>query len=715
MAIIGSIRKRGTLVIGVIGVSLLALILGLRFSNYFTTGPDDSVAVINGKKVNVNEFTSRQQAEEDVVKKLNPNAELDEMQRQQINERVWESIIRDRVYQVQFDKLGLKVTKEELNDMLTGETVHPNVRSQFVNQAGMFDPNMVVNFAAQLEQDPEAIPQEQRAQFEASKIYWGLLQQEIKKDRIMSKYNNMVMKGLYVTSKETQSMYSAMNTRANVRYVFKPYMSIADSSVTLTDAELNKYYKDFGYKFRQKKSRALKYVVFMAIPTSADSTALRDSITAARNRWESVKDDTLFVYQNAEDPIDPGFYRRGSLSKLMDSLLFDAPDGTIAGPFLESGYYMVGRKVGERMVSDSVKARHILLQPKSQEEYNSMVKLRDSLMTVLENGGNFAEICAQYSADQSNAKDTGNLGWFTEGMMVAPFSDTCFASAKGELKKADTQFGLHIIYIQDKTAPRKQSKIAFINKMIRPSDATMKDAHTKASEFALVDTKQKGFDSEAYFVSNATKNNFMLRDEPFLTESSRQLMGMDNTGDIVKWALSGKRGDISDVYEVGYAYVVCLLTAVRTDGIPPLEDIKGEVKLRAIQHKKAEQFIGEFNSALGSSKTVDALANAMKLQVLTAADVTYGSFFIPGAGVEPDLIGTIFGLKAGQLSKPIEGNNGVFVVVPDVINVAPPAGDLSMLRMQIMQGLLSRASNEIGNTLKEKAKVKDNRYKFDLL
>lgn len=714
MAVIGSIRKRGTLLLIVIGVSMLAFILSSKFVNLFSTGSvDTTVAVINGNKVNLNEFQNRMEEKEAFITSMNPNANLDETQRQQIAEEVWNDILRDKVYYRQYDLVGVKLTTEEEADMLTGETIHPAILQQFRNpQTGMFDPNSVVNYNNQFQEEPAGMDEEQLAQWRAQRSQWYYFKNYIREDRLSTKYNNLVTKGLYVTTKEAKSTFVATNSRANIRFVMKPYAMIPDSAITLSDEEVKNYYNEFKYKFRQKKSRSMKYALFMAIPTSQDSADIYNNMVKLSDEWKTSTDDTLFVYENAQDPSEPTYYKEGALGLMMDSLLFNTADGTVAGPFVQNGYYLLGKKLSERMMSDSVKARHILIQPKTQEEVEAKRNLRDSLFTVLQNGGNFAEIAALYSNDGS-AKDTGNLGWFTEGMMVPQFNDTCFASEKGQLKKVDTQFGFHIIYIQDKTKPKKQARIGIVNKLIEPSDATMKEAYSKASEMLAVDQTAKGFDSEKYFVDYCNSKNVMVRDEPFLTESSKNLMGMDGTKDIIKWGLSAKKGEISDVFEVGYTYVVAVVTAVRIDGIPKLEDIRGEVEVRARQHKKAEQFKQEFTGAM-SSGNIDGVAAGMKLQVIPGNDVTFASYFVPGAGIEPALLGVVFGSNIGKLSKPVEGNNGVFVAVVDGFTPAPEMPDYSLYRMQMLQGLVGRAANEVGTALKEKARLQDYRYKFDI-
>ncbi len=716
MAVIGSIRKRGTLLLVVIGVSMLAFILGSNvFDRLFNQGPDNTVAIIGGKNINIAEYQIRYADKENLLRTLNPQAEMNDMQRQQIGDEVWNDIINERVYFKEYEKLGISVTAAEMNDMLVGRTIHSLIVSQFTNQqTGQFNPQDVANYAAQFE-DESAVPEENLEQWRAARAYWAYLQRSIRIDRLQSKYNALINKSIYVTTKEAESNYKAMNDRANIRMVGKSYSLIPDSAVTLSDDELRKYFNEFKYKFRQKRSRAIKYVVFAGIPTSKDTATLRNVMTELLKEFTVNKDDTSFVRLNSEQDIDPTYYKSKALNPILDSTLFNAPIGTVAGPVLENGYLVIAKKIGEKFSPDSVKARHILLQPQSQQEVETLRARRDSLFTVLQNGGDFAAIAAQYSADNSNKNDTGNLGWFTEGTMVKNFNDSVFKAKPGQLIKVDTEFGFHIVLVQAQTQPTKKSLIAMVSKQIKPSDETLQDAYNKASELAFVDKNQKGFNPDEYFEKTVKEKNLTARDESFITESTRNLMGMDNTRDVIKWALTSKRGDISEVFQSGNNYIVAILTSVRTDGIPKLEDVKKEVEGYARRHKKAQQFIEEFNTALSkANNNIDELAKSMNLQVIPASDITFNAFFIPGAGVEQELVGAVFGSKIGQLSKPLEGNNAVYVFVTDAINAASPLPDYSYNKTQLMTQMSSRATNDALEAVKQKYKIQDRRYMFDV-
>lgn len=717
MAIIGSIRKRGTLIVVIVGLSLGAFILG-GAQNLFTGG-SDTVGSFNGQKVSLPKYSMMYENKKSFVQIVNPKAEINEETEDALKDEVWEDLLRTMVYEKQYRMLGLALTDAEKNDLFVGETADNRIKEQFVNQqTGKFDPNLYTKQMAMYE-DQGQRQGEELQQWIAGHEYWTYYQNVIKNERYSNKYMNMVTNGLYVTSKEASGMYKDNTDRANIRFVVKSYSTIADSTIKYTEDELVNFFKEQKYRMRSKKSKSIKYAVFLSIPTSADTMALKTNIIQLREDLAKADDDTLFVAQNSELsdelPSAPIWVKKAMINVELDSLLFNAANGTVAGPVMENGYYIVAKKVTERFQPDSCKARHILIQPTENSEAAVKVALdlRDSLFIAIQNGANFAELAIKFSKDGS-AKDSGNLGWFAKGAMVAEFNDSCFISKKGDFKKVNSQFGFHIVNILDQTPLVKEDLIAMIIKPIKPSEGTKKVQYDMANDLAYNKGVDKNFDGPKYMEDFAKKRNLIYREEASITESSKNILNMPNTKQVVKWALGAKRGDISDIFESGDNYIVAVVTSNRPEGIPALNDVRDEVIAAFRKHKKAEQFINEFNSALALNKDLNALSASLKLNIGTANDISFGSYFVPGAGIEPVLMGTAFGLKIGQISKPIEGNSGVFVAVVDQFNPAPEMKDFTQMKRDISNSYTKSRAADVINAIKEKANVKDYRYKFDV-
>jgi len=710
MAIIGSIRKRGTLIVVIVGLSLAAFIL--TGSQNLFVGGTDSVASFNGSKVNEQEFGARFDQKKQAVLNSNPGAELTEQDEDVLKEQVWQDLLREKVYEKQYSTLGLTLTDAEKNDMVVGETVDQGIKNtpQFQNQFGQFDPTKVQAYVAQFEEGVQ-IPEDQQQNWLAAREQWAGFIRSLKEERLKNKYVNMVTKGMYVTTKEAASTYKANMDHANVRFVVKLYSTIADSTIEVKESELVNFFKEHKYRMRSKKSKAIKYAVFLSIPSAADTNALKKTMADLKTEMATTDDDTLFIAQNSEDQTPPQFVRKGVLPVMFDSLLFNAPVGTIIDPFIESGYMMFGKKTAERNEPDSCKARHILLVPKTEQEVEPLKLRRDSIFDALTKGANFLDF-VKFSGD-GTAQDSGKLGWFTRAKMVPEFADSVFKGKKGQLIKVDSRFGFHIVYVEDQAANVKESMIAIVIKAIKPGEETKRIQYNMANELAYPDKSSKDFKALDYFNKFTADKKLITRDEPSINESSRNIMNMEGTKQVVKWTLGAKRGDISEVFESGDNYIVAVVTANRPDGIPSLEDVRDDAIAAFRRHKKAEQFTNEFNSAMGTTKDIGSLAAASKLNIASAQDLAFGSYFVPSAGVEPQLLGTVFGLKVNEMSKPIEGNSGVFVVVVDQFNPGAALPDYTFIKNDMMRGVANRAQ-DVFNTIKEKSNVKDNRYKFEI-
>jgi len=90
---------------------------------------------------------------------------------------------------------------------------------------------------------------------------------------------------------------------------------------------------------------------------------------------------------------------------------------------------------------EEVRARHILVE--TEEEATDII-------AEIEGGMSFEQAAMAYSIDGS-AANGGDLGYFSSGMMVAPFEEAAFALEIGALSApVESQFGWHIIQLEDR-------------------------------------------------------------------------------------------------------------------------------------------------------------------------------------------------------------------------------------------------------------------------
>ncbi|MCF8462267.1 MAG: SurA N-terminal domain-containing protein [Flavobacteriales bacterium] len=693
--VIGKIREQSTLLMILIGGAMLAFILGdlLNSGGFLLNGSPTEVGEIAGNTVDGRAFEERVQESIDNYKAQSGQSTVDNATTDQLREQTWQQMVREFVLGQELDEAGVRVSAEELYDLVQGNNPHPQVVQAFTNpETGQFDQAQVISFLKKMETDEDL------------KKRWIAFEKDISKLRRNEKYNNLIKKGLYVTKAEAESDYYAQNQSATIRFALKRYSSVADSTVQVSASDIEKYYNDNKSKYEQEASRDLEFVAFKVDPSNEDFEKVKSWADRTKSEFETAENDTLLVNRESDARFNARWLAKGELGGNIDSLMFAAQKGYVEGPYLEGQTFRMAKLIGVKMSPDSVTARHILLKP---ETYGSVEKAKttaDSLKAVISNGGDFAALAQQVSEDPGSGAKGGDLGWFKEGQMVPSFNDACFNGKKGDLVVVESQFGYHIIEVVDQKGSTEKRAVAFIDRTVEPSTKTFQAIYGSADEFARSITSIASFDQEI------TSRGLNKRIASTLKENDKTIAGLENPRELIRWAYKSEKGDISDVFELGNTFVVAALTAVREDGFAAIEDIKDELETGAIKEKKAATFMKEFDAAKAGD--IQTIADKMNLPVEIKDGILFSANAISGLGREPALLGTVSGMETGDISKAIKGDLGVYVVYLESRSEVPAQSNYTSNASMLNSSLSSRVDYEVFEALKEKAEIVDNRAKF---
>ena len=189
--------------------------------------------------------------------------------------------------------------------------------------------------------------------------------------------------------------------------------------------------------------------------------------------------------------------------------------------------------------------------------------------------------------------------------------------------------------------------------------------------------------------------------------------GIENARDIVKWAFNAAVGDFSDkVYISGDQYIVAHLVQIKPKGILPLDVVKKQIEPMVKNKVKGKLLTDKFNAALNGSSSIDQVAQKAGSKVNPIQNIVFANPVIPGSSAEYKVIGTVFGSQPNKISKPVEGQQGVYVFIVDSFINPAPLTNAVREKQQMGQALLQRADMQIYEALKDKANVKDYRAKF---
>lgn len=701
MATLQTLRnKAGVLLAVIIGLSLLAFILGdfLNSGSGMMQRKRTEIAEINGKSIGYQEFQAKVEQGIENYKQSSGNTNLDEQAYGSIRNQVWNSYINEFVYSDQYDKVGLTCTSDELFDMVQGRNIHPQIQQApaFQNkQTGGFDRNLVMQYLKSMDKDPSG---QQRQN-------WVSYEKELIKDRTYTKYQTLIAKGMYVTRKMIDADFVESNRKYDLNFVPLRYATTPDSLVKVTDADVQKYYAENKDKFKQEATRDLAYVVFEIVPSQADKDNVAKWINEQKPEFERIENAGQYMAATAETKFNETYLGSKDIPEPIRAWATAAEKGMVFGPYQEGLTWKLARITDIKELPDSVKASHILIRPVKNTDFDAAQKTADSIMGLIKGGQDFAAMALRFGTDGTKDKG-GDLGWFTQEKMIPEFSKACFFGNKGDLITVRTTYGVHVIKITDQSARSKKVQIAILDRTITPSDKTYQDVYNIASRFAST------YDNGTKFEDGIVKENMNKRLATNVREGDATITGLDNPRELIRWAYTAKKGDLSDLKEYGPRFVLAKLTEVREKGIAPVEQVRTQIENSVRNDKKAEYLIAQANKELQTTNSLDALAPRFNSNLMTSPAAYFTSYTITGMGMEPQVTAAMTFIPVNQVSKPIKGSNAVYLIQVTKIIEPGTDADRNASRTRLEQNFTSRSGYEIFAALEKNAKVIDKRNKF---
>jgi len=688
----------------VIGVSLLLFIVSDFFGNNNTqrrrADKYYELARIDGESVSYQDFEMRVQ---DLVNiyKMSGSGDMNEEMMQSLREQVWQQLLSERLMNKTYNKTGLGVSPDEVEMLVFGDDPHPIVRQLFTDpETGAFNSSFLVNFLKATETD------------EATKNYWLFFEDQIINDRLNSKLINLISQGLYVTGQQSGFEAALMSNTVNFSFMARNYATVPDSAVKVTSDEIRDYYDSHKDNFIRTAQRDMEYMVFDIAPSESDMQEAERWAMQEKENFAAATELVQYINLTSDNRHN-NIYR--TLEELPENLMELARSGdksAVIGPYLEEGAYKLARIVDIADRPDSVRAAHILLAPNASRSMAQAKQEADSLIRLARGGVDFSMLAMTTSDDQGSAQVGGDLGWFSEGMMITPFNNACFSGKKGDLVTVETTYGLHIIKIIDQSRRVKKYDIGVIDRLVVPSNATTQSIYAEASKFAGTNDTYEKF-NKAVAEGNLDKKLAMN-----VTPDQKELPGLTQARALVMALFqNSKEGNIvldnssQAVFELPDMYVVAYCTRVQEKGPAPVEDVTSDIRFILAKQKKAEIISEELTRLTAEGKSLDEIASHYNTVLQDATGINFRSYSVPGAGIEPGLIAAASASEAGVLSKPVEGNNGVYLFT--VNNTVPAVTeDSEMVRERLSSGYQMRASYEAFQAIRDRKEVEDLRYKF---
>jgi len=662
MASLQKIRNHGALLIAIVGLAMLAFILGdfLNSGSSFFNRSRENVGVIEGQKIHYTEYEAAKEQLTEVYKIESGRTDFDEDLYSQIRNQTWNMLLMDHTLRAQAEKIGMDITADELSELCIGENVHQIIRSRraFADENGQFSRDAVVNLLQAINQDDA-----DNANLKQAKTYWLYWEKAVRISYMQEKYTTLLQHLLKVNTLDAEFAFNNRQHGVSAEYVMQPYFTVADSLVKVNEGDIKKLYKQKKEQFKQTPNRAIKYVTFDIKPSEDDFQAAERLMTSLQEEFKTAEDVSLVVNTNSDIMYDGRDYSEETVPAQFKDFAFGkgAKAGDCTEILFENNTYAIARimKNGYSL-PDSVELKAIVEGDEDQE-----------------------------------------LGWFKASDLPKNIAEPAFAGKRGSRFTVAQGMGEQTFEIMEVGKPTPKVKLAILAREVTPSSKTYSIIYNNAKQFIVANPNAEALEKAAQEAGMAVIPQYNLT---ATTDKVGQLKG---SRAIVRWAFDAKEGAVSDVFECGQQFVVAALTEVNDGEYRSLEAVRAELTYEATNDAKAAYIAKQLKGV----ESLEAAAEIMGQKVQSVERVSLADNRLGNAGMEPAVIGRTLALNANELSEPIEGNMGVFVVKAGAANDIAEELNIDNEKAQLATRL-SYLPYQAIQLIEDKADVVDNRANF---
>ena len=702
--IMNKMRDKMPLIIIILIIAFLATIVFEWGMNYLGMGGKvDAFAKINSQEITYQEFEKIVQQQIEQMRQQNQGKDVTEEQIKQVRDQVWNSLVSQTLTKQAIEKYGIKVSDQEILDWIYNrpETLPEPIKRNFMDSTGVFN----IGFY----QQALGMKTKEATQF------WSQVENYLRETLLSEKLQAILTEGVVISEADVLEKYKDDNIFANFNYAFLDLNTVTDSSqFAVTESDLKKYYDEHKIDFKQNESVKLKYVLFENKNSPEDSSNYMKQMESFQKQLKNLQvgDSAIekLISENSNVSWNGGYQKSNSFEIPVQNFLFNAKPGDVSDIIIGEDGFQVLKLLSIKDSGDVyANAKHILI--KGDVDSVAAKKKAEEIYVRVKNGEDFAKLAFEFSEDPSAKVNKGDMGWFTKGAMVKEFEEAVYNNPDGALVgPVKTKFGYHIIKVGAKQ--KKQFQVAQMTKVVVPSNRSIQITKKKAEEFYQTAVK-----SGHNFDTLAKENEVVVQQTPEINKDG-QIPPVGQDKNLVKLVFSSKVNTILDPVKVPNGYVVYKLTDKTAEGYQNFDSVKTTLIKPKVINEKKYQILNGIAADL-SGKIVNGDIFSLKTIAPQYMYETADSFSVtkpnPAFGQDYALANAVFKLKPGEISKPVKGVKGVYIVKLNSVTEFKEA-DYEIKAVDLRKNMLNSKKAQIVSEwltkMQSEADITDNRNKY---
>lgn len=708
MATLQTIRSKGPLLVVVIGLALFAFIAGDAWKVLQPHQGQQDVGEVNGKSLSAQEYQKMVDEYSEVIKLTQGLNALNDDQLTRVKDEVWGTYVNNQLIAAEAKKLGLTVSKAEIQAVIN-EGTHPLLlNTPFRNpQTGAFDADMLKKFLRDYAQmDATRMPAQYAEYYQKMGAFWSFIEKTLTQSILADKYQSLLSQSLISNPVAAEDAFNGRNTQTDVLLAAIPYSAISDSTLTVSNSEIKDLYEKRKETFKQPvETRNIKYIDVLVTPSDADRQAVLEEVTEYANQLENAPELSTFIRSTGSVvpfsavAINKNVYPNDVVARL-DSVKANEVYGPYYNPADDS--YNAFKIVATQLAPDSIQYRQIQVYA---EDAAKTATLADSIYNALKGGADFAALAQKYGQN-------GEATWLTannyEGASLdadnAQYIRTLMNSNVKELTNLKLGQANIILQVLDKKAMKNKYQVAVVKCPVEFSKETYNKAYNDFSQFVAQNTTLEQINA------HAEESGYRLLERDDFRSAEHRVGGVKSTREALKWIFAAKEGEVSPLYECGDNdhLMVVALEKINPAGYRDINLVADMLRAEILQNKKAEKLMAEmkgvssFDQAKGLANAVNDTVKHITFNAPAYVSVTRYS--------EPVVSAMASKAELNKLSAPFKGNAGVYMIQPVNRTQGEETFD-AQKEEATLSAMAGRYSNFISD-LYQKAEVKDDRYLY---